>query len=74
MRFRPPNWNVLKEQYEQALGEFEKKQFRSAIRSLGNLLVEFPGDGPSLVLLARAVNALVDEDREFDPSWELPGK
>jgi hypothetical protein len=41
---------------------------------LGNLLAENPGDGPSLVLLSRAVNQLIEEVADFSPVWELPGK
>ncbi len=37
------------------------------------LLGTFPDDGPSLILLARAANAIVQE-AAFDPVWELPGK
>jgi hypothetical protein len=33
-----------------------------------------PGDGPSLVLLARAVQTLVEDPKDFDPVWVLPGK
>jgi hypothetical protein len=40
---------------------------------LGNLLGEFPEDGPAL-LLARAVNARLPGAPPFDPVWELPGK
>jgi hypothetical protein len=52
--------------YETALAAFESRQFRVAARALGRLVVEYPGDGPSLVLLSRAVNCLVDEPTGFD--------
>src|SRR5207244_2257158 len=64
----------LKAGYEEALGEFEKKNFRATARMLGPLVSEHVNDGPSLVLLARAVNALVADASAFDPVWELPGK
>jgi adenylate cyclase len=69
-----PRWALLKTGYERALAEFERGEFGLAVRGLGNLLIEHPGDGPSLVLLSRAVNALVEEPGEFDAVWELPGK
>jgi len=68
-----PSWAVLKENYEKALAEFEKKELRAAARILGRLVGEYQSDGPSLVLLSRAVNALVDETK-FKPVWELAEK
>jgi adenylate cyclase len=68
------NWAHLQTTYEQALEDFERKDFRRAARALGNLVIEYPTDGPSLVLLSRAVNALVEEPRELDAVWDLPGK
>jgi adenylate cyclase len=68
-----PSWPVLKENYEKALEEFEKKELRAAARILGRLVVEYQSDGPSLVLLSRVVNALVDETK-FKPIWELEQK
>jgi adenylate cyclase len=67
-------WADLKEHYEKALAEFEGRSLRPATRILGNLLAEFPDDGPTVVLLSRAVSALVEDGRGFDPVWELPGK
>lgn len=69
-----PDWDRLQRTYEEALASFESKQFRLAARKLGELLHEHPDDGPSLVLMARTVNCLVDEPAAFDPVWELPGK
>jgi adenylate cyclase len=67
-------WAELKAGYERALDEFEKGQFRQAARSLAPLVSEAVNDGPSLVLMAQAVQNLVDEPAAFDPVWELPGK
>lgn len=69
-----PDWDKLKEGYENALTEFEQGRFRACTRILGSLLVEFPHDGPSLVLMSRAVNALVEEADDFDSVWTLPTK
>lgn len=59
--------------YEKALKEFEERGFAMAARILGILVMEDLQDGPSKVLLARAVNALVDLET-FDPVWVPPGK
>jgi len=64
----------LKKVYEEALAAFERKEFAQAARAVGNYLADHPGDGPSLILLARAANALADPPEIFDPVWELHGK
>jgi adenylate cyclase len=67
-------WSDLKQAYEEALRRFEAREFRPAAGVLGRLLHEHPDDGPSLVLMSRAVNCLVDEVPEHHPVWDLPGK
>jgi adenylate cyclase len=69
-----PGWPDLKTKYESALEEFNGRNFRTAARILGNLLAEQQDDGPSLVLLSRAVSALVEGPGEMHPVWGLPGK
>jgi adenylate cyclase len=69
-----PGWPDLKTRYESALEEFDRGDFRRAARTLGNLLAEQQDDGPSLVLMSRAVNALVEGPSEMHPVWDLPGK
>ncbi len=66
-------WNALKQRYESALQLFESGDFRGTVRLLGELINSFPDDGPSLVLLSRAVGAMTNPNR-FDPVCELPGK
>ena len=61
-------------EYENALGQFEESRFGTAVRVLGNLLMEYPSDGPALLLLSRTVNALVQGVADQHPVWELPGK
>ena len=68
-----PKWEALCLQYESALAEFERQGFRMAARILATITAEHPHDGPSLVLLSRAVNALVDPEG-FDPVFVAPGK
>jgi adenylate cyclase len=60
--------------YEEALEKYETQEFRPAASILGNLLVESPNDGASLMLMYRVVDALLRESAQFDPVWELPGK
>jgi adenylate cyclase len=66
-----PDW---KAGYEQALAEFEEHRFRQAARCLGPLVAEQFNDGTALVLMSRAVNALVHGPEPNHPIWELPGK
>ena len=63
-----PNWEPLRKSYEQALEQFEAENFSLAARKLGMLQLEFPNDGPSLILLARVVNAKVDP-KTFNRVW-----
>jgi adenylate cyclase len=69
-----PNWAKLSTAYENGLVEFEHRNFREAGRILGGLQLEFPTDGPSLILLSRTVNYLVQTPVVFDPVYDLPGK
>ncbi|MEO6812244.1 MAG: adenylate/guanylate cyclase domain-containing protein [Isosphaeraceae bacterium] len=68
-----PSWETLRIGYEAALADFEAREFRQATRILGNLVLDHPDDGPSLVLLSRVVNCLIDPDA-FDPVYVTPGK
>jgi adenylate cyclase len=70
----PEDWEALRSRYEEALEAFEEKQFREAARGLGDLLIRFPDDAPSLILMQRAVNGLVKGAETDHPVWELPGK
>jgi adenylate cyclase len=69
-----PRWTNLKSGYDQALEAFERGEFRRAAQIVGNLLHEYPDDGPALILLSRSASALIDDSAAFDPIWELPGK
>ncbi len=68
------DWTQFRASYESALSEFEAQEFHKAARTLSNLLVLHPDDGPSLLLLSRAVSCLVEEPETFDAVWRLPGK
>ena len=60
--------------YEKALDYFEKSEFHRASAILGDLLVKAPNDGPTLQLMARVVEAMLNDSDDFSPVWELPGK
>lgn len=65
---------VLYQLYEKALGEFENQKFRRAARTLGDFLPNYEDDGPSHILLWRAVNGLVHPSATFEAAWRLPSK
>lgn len=65
---------ILCQLYEKALGEFENQQFRRAARTLGDYIPNYEDDGPSHILLWRAVNGLVQPEETFQPAWRLAGK
>ena len=64
----------LAERYERALADYEQQQLPQAAATLGDLLVDDPRDGPSLLLMSRVVDRLLHPEGEFDPVWDLPGK
>jgi adenylate cyclase len=73
---RGEEWLGLKTSYEEALAFFEKQEFRRAARILGELLAHLVhrDDGPSLVLMQRAVTYLVDSPKAWNPVWKLADK
>ncbi|WP_435017363.1 adenylate/guanylate cyclase domain-containing protein [Tundrisphaera sp. TA3] len=68
-----PRHADLRAAHEKALAHYENRDLRASARLLGNLQVENPTDGPSLILLSRVVSALCDGD-SFDPVWTLSSK
>jgi adenylate cyclase len=70
------DWSGLTESYEEALTHYEKQEFRRAARILGELLAHriHRDDGPTLVLMQRAVTNLVDAPKPFNPVWKLADK
>lgn len=66
-------WRQLRDRYEEALGCLERSEFLMATKCLGNLVAEFPDDGPSQLLLSRAVAALISPD-DFDFVWAFESK
>jgi len=68
------SWGDLRDRYESALGAYERGDFLGAARILGNLLTDYPDDGPTVVLLAYAADLLARPTVDFSPVWKLSGK
>ncbi|MFN7732772.1 MAG: adenylate/guanylate cyclase domain-containing protein [Pirellula sp.] len=67
--------DTLIQRYENALRLFESgQQFREAVKAFGELIQEFPNDGPSMVMLVRSVNELVSPSASFTPVWSAKSK
>jgi adenylate cyclase len=65
----------LVEAYQDALDLFESgTQARKAASAFGALAQKYPHDGPSLVMLVRAVHEVVDPSQPFDPVWQATSK
>ncbi len=61
--------------YGLALELYESgSHFREAVRAFGALVQQFPTDGPSLIMLVRAVNELVEPSQPFSPVWSAKSK
>ena len=69
-----PQAAMLCQTYETALAHFEKRDFREAARLLSTLISADLDDGPSVILLSRAVDALITGPHRDHPVWQLPGK
>ena len=59
---------------EEALVTLERLDFAAATRQAGALLESHPNDGPSILTLSRATDALVRDGQGFDELWMPPGK
>lgn len=70
----PENQLALQGAYERALDLFEEKAFAQAASVLGRMLTEYPKDGPTLLLLSRTVQSLVNGAEEDHPVWVLQNK
>jgi adenylate cyclase len=68
------DYRELCQQYQLALAAYEKEELAKAIRILSEILRMHPDDGPTLMLLSHAVQALLHRDRPFNPVCDLPGK
>jgi adenylate cyclase len=73
----PSDWPQAadaKGEYEKALKLFEEQQFGPAARTLGNWRGQCPTDDAVLVLLLRAVKAMVEGPQAGHLVWELTEK
>src|SRR5205807_8795956 len=59
---------------EAALDALERGDFAQGARQAGLLLLDHSGDGPLLLTLSRAADALMRAGVGFDPVWVPPGK
>lgn len=70
-----PGMEKLTADYERALGCYERMELHASSALLGGVLMEFPKDGPALLLMSRTVQDMLRDDAAaFDPVWTLPGK
>lgn len=60
--------------YEKALLSYEKGEHREAALAFSDLAKRYPKDGPSLMMLVRAVQELANPQDRFDPLWVAPSK
>jgi adenylate cyclase len=73
----PSDWTLAaaaKTEYEKALTLFEQQQFSQSARTLGNWRAQCPTDDAVLVLLLRAVRAMVEGPHGSQLVWELTEK
>lgn len=67
-------WNYIAENYERGLMAWEQHKLQPAIESLSQVVAKVSHDGPTMVLLSRAVDVWSHDQREYDPVWTLPSK
>ncbi len=65
---------VLWREYERALIRYEIGEHREAAQAFSDLAKRYPKDGPSLIMLVRAVQELANPQERFDPLWVAPSK
>ncbi|MEI8020445.1 MAG: adenylate/guanylate cyclase domain-containing protein, partial [Schlesneria sp.] len=69
-----PEWSQIAKDYEIALKAFEEHKLLTAIGTLRQVVARETYDGPTMVLLSRAVDALSGDQQKYDPVWTLPSK
>ena len=65
---------VLRRSYENALRSYEEGDHREAAQAFSDLAKRFPNDGPSLMMLVRAVQEMANPQDNFNPIWIAPSK
>ena len=71
---RGESWHHIVENYELALKAWEQRELQSTIASLSQVVAKVSDDGPTMVLLSRAVDVWSRDHRDYDPVWTLPSK
>lgn len=69
-----PEWPQFAIDYERALVAWEQGHLQSTIEILSQLIARNSQDGPTMVLLSRAVDAWSMDLHEYDPVWTLASK
>jgi adenylate cyclase len=69
----PFGWQA-RDEYERALTLFEQKDYGASARTLAAWRGQCPSDDPVLVLMYRAVRAMVEGEPPDHPVWELKEK
>jgi adenylate cyclase len=64
----------LCQEYERGLRHYEAEELPQAIHAFSEILRTNISDGPTQLLLSRAVERLIHSGAPFDPVVELPGK
>jgi adenylate cyclase len=67
-------WNSLCREYDEALMAYERGDLTETVKRMGALLARYPNDGPSLVLIARALDDLVRGGDRANTVVNLPSK
>ena len=69
-----PDWSQLAKNYEIALTAWEEHKLQTTIGTLSQVVAREIYDGPTMVLLSRAVDAWSRDQHQYDPVWTLPSK
>ncbi len=69
-----PEWSQITKDYEVALKAFEEHKLLTTIGTLSQVVARETYDGPTMVLLSRAVDAWSRDQKKYDPVWTLPSK
>ena len=69
-----PEWSQIAKDYEIALKAFEDHKLLTTIGTLSQVVARETYDGPTMVLLSRAVDAWSRDQQKYDPVWTLPSK
>lgn len=69
-----PDRDALRRDYEAALLSYERRDFKDAVYRLNALMTRHRDDGPTMFLLARALECHNADPRDFDPVFRIDSK